>query len=115
VDTSDIDSFLEFLEEDEKDQRKYPRKDVSIPIKFLKEHQNTKVEDTRFPESDDKIVNISRGGVGIQTLRKFFVNDFVYIESQSDQAKFELKLRNKRLCGRDGDYFIYGCQIISKS
>lgn len=116
MDTTDIDSFMELIEEDNPvNLRKFPRKEVNIKIKFMRENSNGKVEDTRYPESEDKIVNISRNGVGIQTMRKFFINDLVHIESLSDNVNFELKLRNKRLIAKEGDYFIYGCKIISKS
>jgi hypothetical protein len=112
---SDIDTFMDFLEHEQNEQRKFPRKDVDIKIKFTKQVEGSMTQDDRLPESVDKIVNISRNGVGVQTMRKFFVNDIVNIESQSDKTRFELKLRNRRLCGREGDYFIYGCEIIAKN
>jgi len=115
MDTSDIDSFMELLEDDNKvNLRKFTRKEVNIGIRFMLHNSKRNIEDTRFPESEDKIVNISRNGVGIQTMRKFFINDLVHVESQSDNTNFELKLQNKRLIGKEGAYFIYGCKIVSQ-
>ena len=111
---SEIDEMILLLDNSVhgRDNRKHPRKGVKVPLLYMfKSATGELKKDPEQPINPSFFVDMSKGGAGVLTGRRYNEKDQFYAMGVGDTKRFTMWLEVKNI-RREGNQYRYGCKIL---
>lgn len=111
---SEIDEMITLLDNSVhgRDNRKYARKDVKVPLLFLiKGVTGEFKKDLEQPVTPSFFVDLSKGGAGVLTGRRYKVGDTFHAMGVGDTKRFRMSVEVKNI-RKEGMQYRYGCSTL---
>ena len=114
LELTEIDDYISLLSDGASggaENRGKKRSDVKIPISFfIKSAEGGLIEDPEQPSQPSMILDISQGGAGLLTGRRFKNGEIFIAKGDGENKKFMTVLKVVNMREKDGQHR-YGCLI----